>query len=44
MVDGTVKRQREMGALGKDAAVQATLAGDRAAMLVAIGATAKARG
>jgi hypothetical protein len=40
MVDGTVKRQREMGALGKADSVQATLDGDRAAMLKAIGAIA----
>src|SRR5690606_21424512 len=41
MVDGTVKRQREMGALGKDDAVQVTLDGDRAAMLKAIGVLAR---
>lgn len=44
MVDGTIGRQREMGALGKEDAVQATLHGDRAAMLKAIGAAAKIRG
>lgn len=38
MVEGTVKRQREMGALGKHDSVQATLDGGRAAMLKAIGA------
>jgi 3-hydroxyisobutyrate dehydrogenase-like beta-hydroxyacid dehydrogenase len=43
MVDGTVKRQREMGALGKDDSVQATLDGDRAVMLAAISAAAKKR-
>ncbi len=44
MVDGTIGRQREMGALGQKDAVQATLQGDRAAMLKAIGAAAKSRG
>jgi len=43
MVDATVKRQREMGAIGKDEAVRATLHAGRAAMLDAIGA-AKAKG
>ena len=38
MVEGTVKRQREMGALGKDDSVQSTLHDGRAAMLKAIGA------
>lgn len=38
MVEGTVKRQREMGALGKQDSVQATLNDGRAAMLKAIGA------
>ena len=38
MVEGTVKRQREMGALGKQDSVQATLDGGRAAMLKAISA------
>ena len=40
MVEGTVKRQREMGALGKENTVQATLDSGRAAMLAAIGAAA----
>jgi hypothetical protein len=44
MVDGTIGRQREMGALGQEDAVQATLHGDRAAMLKAISAAAKVRG
>jgi 3-hydroxyisobutyrate dehydrogenase-like beta-hydroxyacid dehydrogenase len=43
MVDGTVKRQREMGALGKADAVQATLLDGRAVMLKAISAAAKAK-
>ena len=43
MVEGTVKRQREMGALGKDDSVQSTLHDGRAAMLQAISAAAKAR-
>lgn len=38
MVEGTVKRQREMGALGKQDSVQATLDNGRAAMLKAISA------
>jgi 3-hydroxyisobutyrate dehydrogenase-like beta-hydroxyacid dehydrogenase len=38
MVEATVKRQREMGALGKDERVRATLHDGRAAMLDAIGA------
>jgi 3-hydroxyisobutyrate dehydrogenase-like beta-hydroxyacid dehydrogenase len=38
MVDATVQRQREMGALGKDTAVRAALAQGRAAMLDAISA------
>ena len=42
MVEGTVKRQREMGALGKENSVQATLDSGRAAMLAAIGAAAMA--
>jgi hypothetical protein len=42
MTDGTVKRQREMGALGKDQDVRAALQQGPAAMLDAIGA-AKAR-
>ena len=41
MVDATVKRQREMGALGKDEAVSAAKAQGRAAMLDAIGAAKK---
>lgn len=40
MVEGTVKRQREMGALGKENIVQVTLDGGRAAMLAAIDAAA----
>ncbi len=43
MVDATVKRQREMGALGKQDAVRATLNDGRAAMLKAISAVAKDR-
>ena len=43
MVEGTVKRQREMGALGKKDSVQATLNDGRAAMLDAISAAAKDR-
>ncbi|MGA7974542.1 MAG: DUF1932 domain-containing protein [Pseudolabrys sp.] len=38
MVEATVKRQREMGAIGKDESVQATLEKGRAAMLTAISA------
>jgi 3-hydroxyisobutyrate dehydrogenase-like beta-hydroxyacid dehydrogenase len=41
MVDSTVKRQREMGALGKDDKVRAALKSGRAAMLEAISAAAK---
>lgn len=41
MVDATVKRQREMGALGKNDKVRATLHDGRAAMLAAISAAAK---
>jgi 3-hydroxyisobutyrate dehydrogenase-like beta-hydroxyacid dehydrogenase len=41
MVDATVKRQREMGAIGKHDAVRATLNDGRAAMLSAISAAAK---
>jgi 3-hydroxyisobutyrate dehydrogenase-like beta-hydroxyacid dehydrogenase len=37
MVEATVKRQREMGAIGKDEAVRASLTAGRAAMLDAIG-------
>jgi hypothetical protein len=43
MVDATVKRQREMGAIGKDEEVRASLTAGRAAMLEAIGAAKKAR-
>ena len=43
MVDATVKRQREMGALGKDDKVRASLTSGRAAMLDAISAAAKNR-
>jgi 3-hydroxyisobutyrate dehydrogenase-like beta-hydroxyacid dehydrogenase len=43
MVDATVKRQREMGAIGKQDAVRATLNDGRTAMLNAIGAAAKGR-
>jgi 3-hydroxyisobutyrate dehydrogenase-like beta-hydroxyacid dehydrogenase len=42
MVEATVKRQREMGAIGKDEQVRASLTEGRAAMLDAIG-NAKAR-
>jgi 3-hydroxyisobutyrate dehydrogenase-like beta-hydroxyacid dehydrogenase len=38
MVDATVQRQREMGAVGKDEKVRQTLDKGRAAMLAAIGA------
>ncbi|HXZ47021.1 MAG TPA: DUF1932 domain-containing protein [Pseudolabrys sp.] len=43
MVDSTVKRQREMGAMGKQEAVRQTLKSGRAAMLSAISALAKRR-
>jgi 3-hydroxyisobutyrate dehydrogenase-like beta-hydroxyacid dehydrogenase len=43
MVDATVKRQREMGAIGKQEAVRATLNDGPTAMLNAIGAAAKDR-
>jgi 3-hydroxyisobutyrate dehydrogenase-like beta-hydroxyacid dehydrogenase len=43
MVDSTVKRQREMGAIGKDDKVRASLKSGRAAMLDAISAAAKDR-
>ena len=43
MVDATVQRQREMGALGKDSAVRAAIARGRGAMLDAI-STAKNKG
>ncbi len=41
MVDATVERQREMGAIGKNAAVRASLDQGRAAMLDAISAAKK---
>ena len=44
MVDATVARQREMGAIGKSDSVRATLDQGRAAMLDAISAAAKDRG
>jgi 3-hydroxyisobutyrate dehydrogenase-like beta-hydroxyacid dehydrogenase len=43
MAEATVKRQREMGALGKDEQVRASLHEGRAAMLEAISAAAKER-
>jgi 3-hydroxyisobutyrate dehydrogenase-like beta-hydroxyacid dehydrogenase len=43
MVDATVKRQREMGAIGKNDKVRASLKSGRAAMLDAISAAAKDR-
>jgi 3-hydroxyisobutyrate dehydrogenase-like beta-hydroxyacid dehydrogenase len=43
MVDSTVKRQREMGAIGKHENVRASLKQGRAAMLDAISAAAKDR-
>src|SRR5471030_1647576 len=43
MFDATVKRQREMGAIGKHDAVRATLKDGRSAMLNAISAAAKDR-
>jgi 3-hydroxyisobutyrate dehydrogenase-like beta-hydroxyacid dehydrogenase len=43
MVDSTVKRQREMGAIGKQEAVRQALKSGRAAMLSAISALAKRR-
>src|ERR1019366_2255013 len=43
MVDSTVKRQREMGAIGKHDKVRASLKSGRAAMLDAISAAAKDR-
>jgi len=43
MVDATVKRQREMGAIGKNDAVRATLKDGRTAMLNAISVAAKDR-
>jgi 3-hydroxyisobutyrate dehydrogenase-like beta-hydroxyacid dehydrogenase len=41
MVDGTVKRQREMGAIGKNESVRETLHSGRAEMLKAITAVSK---
>ncbi|HEY4141940.1 MAG TPA: DUF1932 domain-containing protein [Pseudolabrys sp.] len=41
MVEGTVKRQREMGAIGKNESVRATLHSGRAEMLKAITATSQ---
>jgi hypothetical protein len=41
MVESTVKRQREMGAIGKNEKVRATLNDGRAVMLEAISAVAK---
>ncbi len=38
MTEGTIKRQREMGAIGKDESVRATLKSGRADMLAAISA------
>ena len=43
MVEATVKRQREMGALGKTDAVRATLNDGRSVMLDAISGAAKDR-
>jgi len=43
MVDSTVKRQREMGVIGKDDKVRATRKSGRAVMLAAISAAAKDR-
>ena len=43
MVDSTVKRQREMGAIGRQKTVRETLKSGRAAMLKAISAAAKDR-
>ena len=43
MVEATVARQREMGAIGKDDKVRGTLDQGRAVMLDAISAAAKAR-
>jgi D-arabinose 5-phosphate isomerase GutQ len=43
MVDSTVKRQREMGAIGKHDKVRASLKSGRAVMLDAISAAAKDR-
>ncbi len=41
MVDATVKRQREMGAIGKNEAVRTTLHDDRAVILAAVSAAMK---
>ena len=43
MVDATVTRQREMGAMGKSEAVRASLDKGRPAILAAISETAKNR-
>jgi hypothetical protein len=43
MVESTVKRQREMGVIGKQQTVRETLTSGRAAMLDAISAVAKDR-
>ena len=43
MVDATVARQREMGAIGKHEKVRATLTGGRTAMLNAISVATKDR-
>ena len=43
MVDSTVKRQREMGAIGKQKTVREALESGRAAMLTAINAVVKGR-
>ena len=43
MVDATVKRQREMGAIGKQETVRAALKDGRSAMLNAISTAAKPR-
>ena len=43
MVDSTVKRQREMGMIGKQKSVRETLKSGRAGMLRAISAAAKDR-
>jgi hypothetical protein len=43
MVEATVKRQREMGAIGKNETVRASLTAGRAAMLDAIGRAKRGR-
>lgn len=43
MVDATVRRQREMGVIGKDETVRAAIEQGRAALLAAIDAAAKGR-